>query len=436
MKELLLLVVMTFFSSCILADSPIQVTLEKSQDSSWQVTYQSDKPVKYLSFVRNPNDARVARWTPKNKAFQIVRENDIEIIRRFDKKTFSKITIGLQSSYIHLPKDYAPFSPFSDGGILIYTGRFFACPNQCEESYNQWEFHVVANENENIIINGLIYNRNASWLDQDSGSNIYVGNQTPIDTSHVIAVIDKGLPNEIKTSLSSFLPELMDFYGQYLNKPTTKPALFASYGENTSSSYGRQGGTFSSQIFMHWYGSNLNKLVKQPDYLHEIVWFFAHEAAHFHQDQLFDEQNAWIHEGGAEFMASNALIKKWPERQPLLDKKFGEARSGCINGLTSMSLQQASKKGRYDLHYSCGLLISNAIHKAVMSKNKTSNGIYSVQKTYKRLVDDGDKVGLSTYLKSIKQYTSESFVTEIRELATSAHLIETLAKNPLLEFSN
>ena len=33
----------------------------------------------------------------------------------------------MSPTYSRLPKDYAPFSPFGDGGMLFHTGRLFAC---------------------------------------------------------------------------------------------------------------------------------------------------------------------------------------------------------------------------------------------------------------------------------------------------------------------
>ena len=46
------------------------------------------------------------------------------------------VKFTLTPTYRHLSKDYAPFSPFSDGGLLFHSGRFFACADECADSDN------------------------------------------------------------------------------------------------------------------------------------------------------------------------------------------------------------------------------------------------------------------------------------------------------------
>ena len=72
--------------------------------------------------MRNPDDSRTNRWTPVDDDFKVIVENDEEFIVRIDGDEFTEVTLMLTPTYRHLPKDYGPFSPFSDGGTLFHSG--------------------------------------------------------------------------------------------------------------------------------------------------------------------------------------------------------------------------------------------------------------------------------------------------------------------------
>jgi hypothetical protein len=260
----------------------VDISVVKSKDGKWTLTYQTQKPVFRLSFVRNPDDSRIERWKPTISDFEIVSIENQEYLIKKDGSSFAQVSLHLTPTYKHLSKDYAPFSPYSDGGVLIYTGRLFACINQCLDEVNSWRLFMQVPEREHIIVAGNVYKGEASWIDSDDGMNIYVGSQQPIVTQNVIAVIDSGLPEKIKLSLDSDIPNLMNYFEQRLGElEGVKPTLFASYAN--IGGHSSQGGTLSNQIFMHWNLNNLNEKVTDNKFLNNTIWFFAHEVAHLYQ---------------------------------------------------------------------------------------------------------------------------------------------------------
>ena len=93
-------------------------------------------------------------WIPVSDEFHVIYSEGQEYLLRKDGAIFSEVSVRLTPTYTHLAKDYAPFSPFSDGGVLIYTGRLFACANTCDDNSNQWQFSLQVPDNEHILIDG------------------------------------------------------------------------------------------------------------------------------------------------------------------------------------------------------------------------------------------------------------------------------------------
>jgi len=85
-----------------------------------------------------PDTSRSARWQATAEQYVIVHEDGIDYVRREDGKAFLEISFSLTPTYTHLPLAYAPFSPYSNGGTSIHTGRFFSCAERCDEGINRW----------------------------------------------------------------------------------------------------------------------------------------------------------------------------------------------------------------------------------------------------------------------------------------------------------
>jgi hypothetical protein len=112
------------FSHSVLSQG-IHSVIEKIDSIIWTVEYKASQPIERIAFKRNPDNSRISRWKPIEDNFRVFFINNEEFIGRKDGKLFTQVKLYLTPRYKHLPKDYAPFSPFSDGGMLIHSGRFF-----------------------------------------------------------------------------------------------------------------------------------------------------------------------------------------------------------------------------------------------------------------------------------------------------------------------
>lgn len=389
------------------------IELEKEKSGEWFLSYRLKFPVKSLGFSRNPDDSRTKRWISLSEKIELVYKNGKEIIVASNDSDFTEAKFKLTANYAALPKDYAPFSPFSDGGLLLHSGRFFACIDSCAEEDNLWNISLKTETQDQIIINGRIYREAVQWQDRDNGQNIYVGKLNPIENSHAIAIVDPGLPESIRSSLQSDIPKMMDYFSSRLGQlpSSQKPSLFASYAKIQDGH--TQGGTLPGQIFMHWNSNSLEKHAKNQKFIVDTLWFFAHEVAHLFQSskngQLDHEPNqSWIHEGNAEFLALSYIEENYPDAKNYIENRLKQKKSSCLKGLRETSLNKAADKGKFALYYSCGVLIHKAIDEAISFRSKKRN-IFYLWRTYRSKVGSGEKAGEELFLEIVDDLTDFDF---------------------------
>ena len=67
-----------------------------------------------------------------------------------------------------------------------------------------------------------------TFTDEGEGTNVYVGSAEPLTTEHFIAVVDPGLPKQLREALFEELPRIIDHLTLQLGTLRRKPILFAS----------------------------------------------------------------------------------------------------------------------------------------------------------------------------------------------------------------
>ncbi|MCF6439736.1 hypothetical protein L1077_09865 [Pseudoalteromonas luteoviolacea] len=405
------------FISPILYASEIATIIEKNQESTWRVTYKINKPIKKLVFKRTPDNSRVKRWKPDNPHYVINfdKHNSQESITRKDGRPFTEVKIKLTPTYTPLPKEYAPFSPFSDGGMLLHSGRFFACASTCADNTNAWPIAIKAPFNH-IIVDGKVYKNNVQWIGKDSGQKVYVGHEAPIEDAHFVSLIDGRLPPTLKKHIEKDLPKLMDFFADKMGTLDYRPALFASFSETNDGRYGHQGGTLSDQIFLHWYGEKAIEKVNSES----IFWFFSHEVAHLYQKQGSDIENpseAWLHEGAAEFLAGVASANV-ANNTSLLSEKIVTAQRHCLEGLKQEPSYIRAVKSNSRLHYNCGLVLINEINHALVKENKQLD-IFDTWQSFNQQIESGKPASVATFLNGIQPHLSSELVNSMTQLSQS-----------------
>ena len=379
------------------------ISLARSESDSWSVSYRLPSKTSRIGFVRNPDDSRVLRWVPKDKEFEIVQIDGSEFIRRKDGRGFDSVEIQLTPKYKHLPKDYGPFSPFSDGGLLIHTGRYFACAITCEDEEFQWQFTLTDERSGFIIVDGEQHEGRASWIDSGSGTNVYVGNNVQPGTSGAWVIIDPAFPTQVVEMLNTNLPTMMAYFSDKLGELPENPSIYASYDAEHANGSGRQGGTLPNQMFMHFYGDSLEKQLIEPNFDLWLSWFFARETAHLHSTGS-GQRESWIHEGAADALAA-IVIRDWSDRaRKYVVTRQQDAYESCLDGLQSKTLESAADAGDFQLYYSCGLLLHIALDQAIRKENPRNDGLFALWRAYEAEIASGSNPDGMTFRRVVTEF--------------------------------
>lgn len=414
----------------ILAATEVVTQIEKNIQGQWWVRYSTAMPVQRIVFQRNPDDSRAKQWIAQSELYKIQVLDGVETVLRTDGQSFNEVSFRLPATYSPLPKEYAAFSPFSDGGMLLHSGRFFACAEHCGPEFNSWTLTLKAPAGEQIIVAGKLYQDEVTWQERDSGSKVYLGKAAPLAGPDFISLVDPALPAALQQQISSQLPLLMAWFTEHMGALDVRPALFASYSTTEDGSYGHQGGTLPGQIFMHWYGHTaIDQL--QPE---SVFWFFAHEVAHLYQRQAGDiesPQDAWIHEGAAEYLAGVASTEVQQNRLILQDK-LTEAGKDCVEGLEKEHNYAKAAAANSQLHYSCGLLLNHAIN-LQLQKAEQPISMFGLWSLFNSRVQASQSPQASVFLDVLQPYVTKDFWLQLRAFSSQEHFDAHAFMQQLLE---
>lgn len=400
------------------------ISITVPAEGAWQARYAFPGTARQLLFRRSTDTSRIESWAVAPD-FEIVETPQGEAVRRRDGAAFSTVAVEIPPVYRPLPSDYAPFSPFGDGGILFHSGRLLACLDSCGDELG-WLIQLDSGGTP-ILINGVTRDGRAEWLESDSGRMVYVGASRPVESADLIAVIDGSLPERIRGQLVGQLPAFMRLFSERLGALPVKPMLFASYDvASPGGRYGRQGGTLPGQVFTHFYGSVWPERMRDPALADELAWFFAHEAAHLYQRQLFaDGGDAWIHEGGADAMAALALRSVGGTTAANAERRIISMRSDCVKHRAGRSIRSAIEGGAFDAAYACGLLVNLQIDSAVRAIAPGSDGLFSVWRHYLDSAARGEKAGEVAFLAAISALAGADLARAVHQAVRSETWPET-----------
>ncbi len=339
-------------------------TLDSPTSGPATVRYRSPTAIRALHFAQELGGYRAQDWTPLEPGFRWVTEGDGERIERIDGTAFAEVAFTIPQLYRALPKSYAPFSPFSDGGLLIYSGQFHACSTAPCEGDGPLAISVRA-PGRTVRIGSAAHADTDRFVSRDDGLNIYVGSRTPIAADGMVAIVDPGLPDALRSELTRALPASLAYFAKTYGRLSFTPQLFVSIDARPRADghESTQGGTLPGQIFMHFDGAHArDRLAEQGSAW--LDWFFTHEVAHLvQQDQSGghngDDVAAWMHEGGADAMAALALRAQG--QTAYVAERTAEGAKACDTGLATVTLPQATAHDAFDLHYTCGLIAALAI---------------------------------------------------------------------------
>ena len=355
-KKITLLLCMVFAAMSVHANALINI-YTKNNTSGYSIQYSTKQPINALYFSRY-DDARDKWKIDDDYVHQI--SDDFDIYSRKDKVSFVKFQANFDLSTRMSSNYYDPIKVFSDGSSSIFTE--FVTPKKVKTNKNIIDSAEVdysfenSTPNGSVIINSTNKGKNLQNIHLSGNTYAYFGNVSIAEMENVSFVTDPIFPKKMSAQINSLIEEIIDYHRQVSTvKLGFKPIVFVSYhpSENGEDEISYAGDIINTQMHLTFDG-NLEKLSEL-----DLSYLVAHELAHFWNGTLFHNKGpAWLHEGGADYFANQALLSLHKIDQKTYDTKIEKSLNKC-----------ASRVGKYaisDTHnvrmiYNCGSFVNYTV---------------------------------------------------------------------------
>lgn len=343
----------------VLASEP-DIFLAETAPYRFRVEYRLSEPARALYFVRNADDFRTLRWRSSDPVIFHKADGQTRVERR-DGAAFVSIAFELDGRiYDDIARDYAPFSPFSDGGVLIHTGHLHACADAPCGADAAWAIVAEPARRRRVAVGETEARGALAFIDRADGSFVYMGAKRPTDIGGIRAVFDDAAPDSVRRALKTSASDLLTWFDAAFGASAARPTFYISAGPAPEGlGFESRGAALNHQISIHLIGGGWRAhLSPERGFL---PWYFAHEIAHTRQDvedrPITDAfmRDAWVQEGGAEALAALAVRAVDPGLSGYVEARIARAVDDCANAMS------APAATRPDPSYACGLAVQMAI---------------------------------------------------------------------------
>ena len=346
----------------------IAVRIEQLDGATARITWTMPRPVEALRFNKLPGRYRAGKWTFEDPSFELRYEDNVVLVAHSDRKPFQHVVVISAAGGDRLPKEYHPLALYGDGGVLAYTGHFH--PIDAAGARLDAAFDMVAADGGKVVAFGTHAPSLANWVSPLAHPAFaYFGPLEPIETDHVIALVDPQAPQWIADDFDELTPKAFDYFADAFGNmrksgPSMKPNLFmAARLGNERGRLSYSGDALPGQFQITLEGGAWAQASSQGEDVFRRSTL--HEAFHLWQSAAAvpdaDDSAAWIHEGGADAVAVDAMIALGFWGADDLSSFEAVARRDCVAGLRDGALADAHGRGDFSALYACGFLIAEAV---------------------------------------------------------------------------
>ena len=374
----------------------------------WEIRYELAEPVSQLVAERSPNDEDSSRrhtWRAASPEFELILKDGEDVIRRKDGKAFDQASFLVTARYANITFDWPTFQPYGDGGLLIFTGRFHACPESCDRG-GRMTLTLSKYDGKPLIWDG-------------SESFAFIGDTEVIEYPEFDAILDRTLPDYLRDDLAATFPKLMTYYEAQLDPIPVKPQIFVSHNNDKPGgrSDGADGGTLGGrQLYMHFYGPSWQ--VKDVDEIFFNALFFAHEIAHLFQRPIHPPKNqAWVREGSADAMAIMAVADTESFDQQAITETIENSLTYCAASIEGGSpLIEHASLGEFRSYYKCGMIMHLAADAAMRRASEGKETLFTLWRGYRDAVEKGAPTDQDTMIDLISEKADEQTTAFIKKI--------------------
>ena len=342
-----------------------------SARDAWQVVVTLPRALPRVHFLRRRYPNRIAKWRVTTPGLAIVREGEEDIVRAADGHPFTTFTLDIATYADHPEKDYQVFVPYSDGSTLVYSGTLDVGASASdsdeddEDAAPRTTFTFVPREGEHVLVAGTVAPGTRTWTTGAEGTYVYFGRTAPVVGDGFVAVVDGAMPAWLRAPIESLLPPVFRLYASRTGVPLSfRPMVFLSYRAEDASlrGYSVDGGTLPALIQLEVRLGPEHRRADDERVREEVGRVVAHEVAHLWNGQMFHHETHaadWMHEGGADAFAYEALRVLGRIRPEHLREAEADAFSSCLLGTRLGPVRGADVPGRFKLFYWCGHLVTH-----------------------------------------------------------------------------
>lgn len=339
----------------------IRVTAEQTDAGEWRIAYRPSRPLTEIDLGPSVGGYRTAHWRAAGGG-KLTERDGRDVIRPASGANSIREAIFLvEPARADLRKEYEPFIPMGDGGVILYSGHFL--PFGGGERLRS-KLTIIAAKGSQVSAFDETAPEFPDWESPfDHPAFIYAGRARPVESGAMMTITDATAPQWISAEVSAFAPSIAEALQRLLQRALpARPNIFIAMGD--LSEEGRlsySGDALPGQYQMTLAGGAWK--ASSPQGLAVLRRATAHEAAHLWQASVRPKSDAvpdWIHEGGADALAAEAMLAAgyWTKEEVGADLK--EARSTCARSLEQLSLERAEAEERWDAVYACGHVLNVA----------------------------------------------------------------------------
>jgi len=340
-----------------LLSAEVRIEVDELPGDRWRITYLDLEAAESFRFAHETFYPRAESWEVGSEAACSLTVEEGRETLDCPQGLPSSLSFELPTDTRIRQKGYPLHVAFSDGGRLFYSGHLAL------QGVAPTTLCFRALEGRLVILRGKTGPEvcwEADAVAAEDGLFVFFGASGPEATEALALIADRGLPVWLRDRTVKILPRLFDHFRERfgLSLPWT-PTVLLSWSEKPSSGRTFAGSTLDAQLQVHLEGVGWQEPDAQA--LEGILFHLAHEVAHLWNGQLarlrFDPAEEWLKEGGADFLAGQALADlgllsamRWQQREDDAERECRE-----LLGDRSLATPLDNRGVDYRALYACGL---------------------------------------------------------------------------------
>ena len=283
--------------------SPLTATMKLTHTAkdTWRADFEFSEPVERLELSDTGTSYRQQAWHLRTPGVALQRQGDAELL--VAAEPVRRISVDVDLFLPYGEKSYTPMDRYSDGGTDVYLGFFDGRA-------------IVGGKPRPLLIRFSLQPLPGEHAVAPPDNPMlpdmyaYFGPSQAIQSGASKLIVDPATPAWAQEVLRTTTDRVSAFYTRSLGRPSAfAPLVMVAMGDLTRPGYSVKGGAIGYQVVYRMEGAQIT--IDTADGRTRLAHVVAHELAHVWQSSVkqggIGEGPAWVHEGGAEALATAAL---------------------------------------------------------------------------------------------------------------------------------